>query len=126
MFFVYFFNNFNDYNSASGFALVHVCFNIDKDADCFLSNNSTSSNDLWLPFSTLFFFLKVCFNNISNIKLRLFVILIIFYTSILKNPGHLEVIRTCSRQEIFTFAYIDTCEDIQSLIIQLTIDHFSI
>ena len=45
----------------------------------------------------LFFFLKVWFNNRSNIKLR-----------------------------FFTFDYIDTCENIQSLETQLTINHFSI
>ena len=77
-----------------------------------------------------FFFLKVWFNNRSNIKLRLLVILIVsvmlFLHKHIKTPDHNEAIRSCSKHEFFTFDYIDTCENIQSLETQLTINHFSI
>ena len=77
-----------------------------------------------------FFFLKVWFNNRSNIKLRLLVILVVsvmlFLHKHIKTPDHNEAIRSCSKHEFFTFDYIDTCENIQSLETQLTINHFSI
>ena len=38
----------------------------------------------------------------------------------------LEAIRSCSRYQFFTFDYIDNCEDIQKLITQQTIAHYSI
>ena len=41
-------------------------------------------------------------------------------------PDHYEVIRTYSRYEYFTFDCIDTCEDIQTLITQPTINHYSV
>ena len=41
---------------------------IDKDADCFQNNNNNYLNGLWLLFAALFSFLKVLFNNRSNIK----------------------------------------------------------
>ena len=44
----------------------------------------------------------------------------------IKTPDHNEAIRSCSKHEFFTFDYIDTCENIQSLETQLTINHFSI
>ena len=44
----------------------------------------------------------------------------------IKTPDHSEVIRSCSKHENLTFDYIDTCENIQSLETQLTINHFSI
>ena len=43
-----------------------------------------------------------------------------------KTPDNSEAVRSCSRHEFFTLNCIDTCEDIQSLITQLTIYHFSI
>ena len=77
-----------------------------------------------------FFFLKVWFNNRSNIKLRLLVILIVsvllFLHKHIKTPDHHEAIKSCSKNDFFTFDYSDTCENIQSLWTQLTINHFSI
>ena len=74
--------------------------------------------------------MKVWFNNRSNIKLRLLVILIVsvllFLHKYIKTPDHHEVIRSCCKHEFFTFDYIDTCEYIQSLGTQLTINDFSI
>ena len=63
-----FFTNCNDYNLSTGSAFFRVHTDIDKDGDCLQSNNNDSLNDLWLLFATLFFFLKVWFNNRSNIK----------------------------------------------------------
>ena len=71
------FCSFNDCNSPSCSAFFHFHINIDKDADCRQSNNNVFSNDLWLVLSTSVLFLKVWFNKTSNIKLRLFVFLII-------------------------------------------------
>ena len=44
----------------------------------------------------------------------------------IKTPYHQESIRSCSRYEFFTSVFLDTCEDIPSLITRLTIDHYSI
>ena len=44
----------------------------------------------------------------------------------IKTPDHNEAIRSCSKHENFTFDYIDTCEIIQSLETQLTVNHFPI
>ena len=108
----------------------HVHTDIDKDADCLQSNNNDSLNDLWLLFATLFFFLNVWFNDRSNVKLKCLVILILSVLLSLhkhfKTLDHNEAIRSCSKYEFFTFDYIDTCENIQSLGTQLTINHFSI
>ena len=41
-------------------------------------------------------------------------------------PLHPEAIRSCDSYEFFTSDFIDNCEDIHSLINQLTIDHYSI
>ena len=49
-----------------------------------------------------------------------------FFQKHIKNSGHQETIRRCSRYEFFRSDFIDTCEDIQSLITQLTINHYSI
>ena len=53
------------------------------------------------------FFLKVWFNNRSNIKLKLLVILIVSVLLILhkhiKSPDHNEAIRSCSKHKFFTF-----------------------
>ena len=56
----------NDYNLSTGSAFFRVYTDIDKDGDCLQSNNNDPLNDLWLLFGTLFFFLKVSFNNRSN------------------------------------------------------------
>ena len=76
------------------------------------------------------FYLKVWFNNRSNIKLRLLAILIVslllFLDKHIKTPDHNEAIRSCSKHESFTFDYTDTRENIESLGTQLTINHFSI
>ena len=53
------FTSFNDCNSSSCSAFFNFNINIDKDADCFQSNNNVFSNDLWLVFSTPVLFLKV-------------------------------------------------------------------
>ena len=42
----------------------------------------------------------------------------------IKTSDHQETIRSCSRYEFFTSDFIDS--DIQSLITQLTINHYSI
>ena len=44
----------------------------------------------------------------------------------IKTPDQNEAIRNCSKHEFFTFDYIDTCEKIQSLETQLTINYFSL
>ena len=63
-------------------------------------------------------------------KLRLFVILIVsllfFLHKHIKTPDHHEAIRSCSRHECFTFDYMDTFENIQSLRTQLATNYFSI
>ena len=62
--------------------------------------------------------------------LRLYVFLIVYLLLFLqkhiKNSDHQETIRRCSRYKFFTLDFIDTCEDIQSLLTQLTINHYSI
>ena len=94
---------------------------MNKDSYCFQSNNNVFSNDLLLVFSTSVLFLKVSLNKTSNIKLRLFVFLIVYLLFFLlkqiKIRDHNEVIRTFSRYEFFTFDYIDSCEDVQTFII---------
>ena len=81
-------------------------------------------------YSYSYFFLKVWFNNRSNINLRLIVILIVsvmlFLNKHIKTSDYNEAIGSCSKHEFFTFDYIDTCENIQSLETQLTINNFSI
>ena len=126
-----FFPNSNDYNLSSGSVYFRVYTDFDKNGDCLQSNNNDSLNDLWLLFESLcFFFLKVWFNNRSNIKLRLLDILIVslllFLDKHIKTPDHNEAIRSCSKHESFTFDYTDTRENIESLGTQLTINHFSI
>ena len=110
------------YHQVLFFFRVHT--DIDKDTDCLRSNNNDSLNNLWL------LFLKVWFNNRSNIKLRLLVILIVsvllFLQKHIKNPDQNEAIRSCSKHWFFTFDYIDTCENIQSSETQLNINHISI
>ena len=44
----------------------------------------------------------------------------------IKTPDHNKAIRNCNKHEFFTFNYIGTCENIQSLETQLSINHFSI
>ena len=102
-----FFTNSNNYNLSTGSTFFCVHTDIDKDGDCLQSNNNDSLNDLWLLFlsSRVFFFLKVWFNNRSNIKLRLLVILIVsvmlFLHKHIKIPDHNEAIRSCSKHEFF-------------------------
>ena len=45
-----------------------------------------------------------------------------FLNKQIETPDHYGVIKTCSRYELFTFDYIDTCEDIRTL---LTYNQFS-
>ena len=49
-----------------------------------------------------------------------------FLHKYIKTPDHQEALRSCGRYDFFTSDFIDTCEDIQSLITRLTIDHYSI
>ena len=81
-------------------------------------------------FSASFLFLKIWFCKSGNITLRLFLFLIVYLLLVLhkhiKTSDHQEIIRSCSRYEFFTPDFIDTCEGIQSLITQLTINHYSI
>ena len=74
--------------------------------------------------------MKICFSKSGNTTLRLFVFLIVylllFFHKHIKTSDHQEAIRSCSRYEFFTSDFIDTCEDIQSLMTQLTINHYSI
>ena len=128
---VYLFASFNDYDASSGsISFFHIHTSIDKDVDCLQSNNNSSSKNLWLLFSASFLFLKIWFSKSGNITLRLYVFLIVYLLLFLqkhiKNSDHQETIRCCSRYEFFTSEFIDTCEDIQSLITQLTINHYSI
>ena len=96
--FLGFFANCNDYNLSTGSSFFCVHTDIDKDRDCLQGNNNDFLNDLWLLFATLLFFLKVWFNNRSNVKLRLFVILIfsvmLFLHKHIKTPDHNEAIRS--------------------------------
>ena len=43
-----------------------------------------------------------------------------------KTPDHQEALRSCSIYDFFKSDFSATCEDIQSLITQLTTDHHSI
>ena len=108
----------------------HIHANIDKDVNCLQSNNNASSKNLWLLFSASFLFLKIWFSKSGNITLRLSLFLIVYLLLFLhkhiKTSDHQETIRSCSRYEFFTSDFIDTCEDIQSLITQLTMNHYSI
>ena len=52
--------------------------------------------------------------------------MLLFLHKHIKTPDNHEAIRSCNKHEFFTFDYIDTCENIQSLRTQLTISHFSI
>ena len=101
------------------FLFFGVHSDIDKDGNCFQRNNNNSLYDLWLVLQPYVFFLKFCFNNRSNIKLRLNVIVIVsmllFLQKHFKTPYHNEAIRSCSKHEVFTFDYIDACENIPSL-----------
>ena len=106
----------------------HIHANIDKDFNCVQSNNNASLKDLRLLFSASFLFLKIWFSKIGNITLRLFLFLIfyllLFLHKHIKTSDHQETVRSCRRYEFFTSDFIDT--DIQSLITQLTINHYSI
>ena len=66
------FTNSNDYNSSTGSTFFHIHANIDKDANCYQSNNNTSSKNHWLLFSASFLFLKIWFNKSGNITFRFF------------------------------------------------------
>ena len=127
----YLFASFNDYDASSGsISFFHIHTNIGKDVNCLQSNNNVSSRNLWLLFSASSLFLNIWFSKSGNITLRLYVFLIVYLLLSLqkhiKNSDHQEPIRRCSRYEFFTSGFIDTCEDIQSLITQLTINHYSI
>ena len=127
----YLFADFNDYHSSSGsISFFHIHANIDKDVNCLQSKSNASSKILWLLFSASFLFLKIWFSKSGNITLRLFVFLIVYLLLFLhkhiETSDHQETIRSSSRYEFFTSDFIDTCEDIQSLITQLTINHYSI
>ena len=52
--------------------------------------------------------------------------MLLFLQKHIKTPDHHEAIKSCSKNDFFTFDYSDTCENIQSLWTQLTINHFSI
>ena len=127
----YLFASFNDYDASSGsISFFHIHTNIDKDVNYLQSNNNSSSKNLWLLFSASFLFLKIWFGKSGNITLRLYVFLIVYLLLFLqkhiKNSDHQETIRRCSRYEFFTSDFLDACEDIQSLITQLTINHYLI
>ena len=96
-----FFTNCNDYNLSTGSAFFRVHTDIDKDGDCLQCDNNNFLDDLWLLFVSLFFFLKVWFNNRSKIKLRLLVILIAsvmhFLHKHIKTPDHNEAIKSCNK-----------------------------
>ena len=89
----------------------------------FESNNNTPSKSFWLLFSVSFLFLKVWLNKSGNLMLRLlfsFVYMLLFSHKHIKIPDHQEAI-SCSRYIFFVSDFI-----IQSLITQLSIDHYSI
>ena len=116
-----FFTNSNDYNLSPGSLFLRVHIDIDKDGDCLQSKNNDYFNDLWLLFATLVFFLKVWFNNRSNIKLRLLVILTVSVLLSLhkhiKTPDHHKAIRSWSKHEFFAFDYVYRCDYYYRLII---------
>ena len=96
------------------FLFFGVHADIYKDGNCFQRNNNKSLYDLWLLLQPYDFLLKFCFNNRSNIKLRLVAILIVsmllFSQKHFKTLNHNEGIRSCSKHEVFTFDYIDACD----------------
>ena len=73
--------------------------------------------------------MKVWFNKSGNIKLRVFLFLVVclllFIHKNIRTSDHKETIGSC-RYKFFLFNFIDTCENVQSLIIELTIDHYSV
>ena len=84
----YLFDNFNDYKSSTGSTFLHIHANLDKDTNCLQSNNNASSKNLWLLFSVSFLFLKVWFNKIGSITLRLFFHLLLLLSGDTNlNPG---------------------------------------
>ena len=89
-------------SSDSGFFCVYT--DIDKD-DCLLSNNNQSMNNLWSLFSTMIFILKSWFNNRSNTKLRLLLLLVVsvllFLHKHAKTSDHHESIRSFTKHEFF-------------------------
>ena len=107
-----------------------------------LTKMVTAFKAIITPFWIIFgYFLQPCFfswkfvslsevisRRFINMKLRFLVIsivsLMLFLHKHIKTPDHNESIRSCSKHESFTFDYIDTCENIQSLETQLTINHF--
>ena len=70
--------------------------------------------------------MKIWFSKYGKITLRLFLFLVVYLLLFLhkhtKTYDHQETI-SCSRYEFFTPDFIDTYEDIQSLLTQLTINH---
>ena len=105
-----FFTNCNDYNLSTGSAFLRLHTDTDKNGNCIQSNNKDFLYDLRLLFATLFFILKVWFNNRSNVKLRLLAILIVsvnlFFHKHIKTPDHNEAIRSCIKHEFFAFYYL--------------------
>ena len=95
----YLFTNFTVYSSSSGFVFVHI-YN-DDDVNYLQNNNKVSSKDLWLYFSVWHIFFKVWFNKSANIKLGLFVFLIVYLLLFLhkniKTPDYQVAMRSCNR-----------------------------
>ena len=52
--------------------------------------------------------------------------MLLFLHKHIKTPDRNEAMRSCSKHELFTFDYINTCGNIQSFGTQLTINHFLI
>ena len=111
-----FFTNFNDYNASWDSIFVLADFNIDNDVDGLEKNNNVSSNDLWLVFYTLLLFFT------SNVKTFVNIYTMFSLYKQIKTRNH-DGKSTCIRYQFFTSDFIDTCEDIQSLMTQQTIDH---
>ena len=129
-----FFTNCSDYNLSTGFAF----FRVHTDTDKMVTAFKAIITPFWIIFG---YFLQPCFfswkfvslsevisRRFINMKLRFLVIsivsLMLFLHKHIKTPDHYESIRSCSKHEYFTFDYIDTCENIQSLETQLTINYF--
>ena len=125
----YLLTNFNDNNPSTGSTLFHIHASIDKHANFLQSNNSISSKNLWLLFQPCFYFWKfISIKWQHNVKafFNFICLSAAFSHKHIKTPDQQEAIRSCSICKCFTSDFIGTCGDIESLITQLTIDHYSV
>ena len=124
----YLFTDFNDYNSSIGLLFFIFVLVLKKMLITFKVIVTPLQKIFGYFFQPRFCFWK--FGSIKAVTQRLdffflFVYLLLFLHKHIKTPDHQKAIRSCSRYQFFTSDFIDTCGDIQSLIIRLTIDHCS-